>query len=206
MLKGRAPTEARRLIEEIAGRSYDSSHGRGRLCLMRRALLQLGAEVRERAAEPILLLVGSLAWGFGRRSANWRTRWVPAMLSDYELTNASVTDICSITISAGSVAGFEALIAASPRIPGPGYAFGTKLLYFAGFEVRGPSPRPLILDRKVREGLADACKWPRAYGAARSPEYYSRYLELAERWASGLGIRPDGIEYLLFKDSSSQSC
>ena len=80
---------------------------------------------------------------------------------------------------------------ASNRVPELGVAFGSKFLYFAGFESGGPPPRPLILDGKVAKGL----------GRKPSLDWYGEYLDLLYSWAASPGwqaSRVHGIEMAMF--------
>ena len=85
------------------------------------------------------------------------------------------------------------------KIKGLNMAFGTKLLYFAGYTTER-RPRPLILDKRVRRALqvvAPGTVPPK--GTVWSSDYL-RYLKLAETWADDLvwHQNPDVVEYGLF--------
>lgn len=86
------------------------------------------------------------------------------------------------------------------RIFGLSYAFGTKLLYFAGYTSGCPGPRPLVLDANVLSALHDAGTGILALGGVQSADYL-RYLELAESWAADPTWEegtPEIVEYGLF--------
>ena len=100
----------------------------------------------------------------------------------------------------GAAEGWSALFDPPSKLRYLSASFGTKLIHFAGWRRTG-APRPLILDRNVAAGLADAgIRVPGVWTGT----WYLEYLRLAERWAEELGWlsedgpRSDAIEYTLF--------
>jgi hypothetical protein len=78
-----------------------------------------------------------------------------------------------------------------------GPAFGTKPLYFCGYDVTTVGVKPLILDSYVATAINRLCgsDWP---DAGFSVSQYCQYLELADRWATAWAASPDVIERVLF--------
>jgi hypothetical protein len=79
-----------------------------------------------------------------------------------------------------------------------GPAFFTKIIYFAGYDVR-VIPNPLILDRYVAAAIRDLADldWPRTWNW--TPWQYEQYLMLATDWASCWGTQADVVERTLFE-------
>ncbi|MEX1100866.1 MAG: hypothetical protein WD739_11565 [Actinomycetota bacterium] len=136
------------------------------------------------------LLLATFLWGFGNASANRRATIVPKALAR---ENDGV--ISRLFERARTSTGTDAARALHrgdrDHVPELGIAFGSKFLYFAGFESGGPVPRPLILDEKVAAFLG------------RKPDvgWYGEYLELMYRWAQTPGwrvSRVDAIEMAMF--------
>lgn len=83
------------------------------------------------------------------------------------------------------------------RLHNLGPSFGTKFLYFAGFDRSHGDRQPLILDQYVALALNRLCglNWPK-HGWATSQ--YAEYLDLAHSWAGAWQVSPDVIERVLF--------
>jgi hypothetical protein len=90
-------------------------------------------------------------------------------------------------------------------------AYGTKLLYFAGYRT-AHSPRPLVLDARVRRSLVDLTKrqqWseivpPQPQMVWR--DSYLRYLNVAECWAEAMSVDDsDVVEFGLFEPKIPRS-
>lgn len=137
-----------------------------------------------------------MAWGFGATNVRWPAH--QAILSDPP--RSEIEGIVEAVQTNGAEAGWRALYG-HHRIAGLGYAFGTKLLYFAGYTSGCPGPRPLILDANVLSALHDAGTGILASGGVRRADYLA-YLRLASQWAADSSW-PAGtaevVEYALFE-------
>ena len=111
--------------------------------------------------EPVVeLFLAVMAWGFGTK-----VRWPhQRMMLTSPIPKDKVIEIIRNTRDDGAGAGRTAF-RTDQHVPGLGPAFGSKLLYFAGYG-RSPKPWPLILDDNVltalnhREtGLGEAFKY-----------------------------------------------
>ena len=146
-------------------------------------------------ADPVDLFLMAMAWGFGKNGFGpHRTQKI--MQSD--CADEKIAAIVAATRHDGAAAGWTALLT-THKIKHLNMAFGTKLLYFAGYNTEH-RPRPLILDKRVRASLHELAPGTvPAKGLVRQADYL-RYLDLAEEWASDPTWRqqPDVVEYALF--------
>jgi hypothetical protein len=155
--------------------------------------------------DPVELFLAAMAWGFGSGPVRYpRQR---AMLvgptAAAAAAAANITHIVSQTQTVGAGAGWSALLT-SHKVDGLEMSFGTKLLYFAGYSINSPGPRPLILDKRVRAALVALQP-----GVVPPPpkkvfsHHYLAYLELAAQWATDprWNQSPDVVEYALFQEA-----
>ncbi|OZC33159.1 hypothetical protein [Gordonia polyisoprenivorans] len=150
--------------------------------------------VHDRAAgDPVELFLLAMAWGYG--TIGYGPTRVRKILSQTD-SRAKLADIVVATRAGGAEAGWIALLR-QHRIKGLGMAFGTKLLYFAGYSCQS-RPRPLILDQFVRRALHQLIDPVMPVKTIVRLDDYLRYLEVAEYAASQLG-EPDVLEYALFE-------
>lgn len=148
--------------------------------------------------DPVELFLATMAWGFGSTNARWPKQ--SSMLSSPP--RRRIQAIVKAVQKDGAEAGWRALFAEKTKVSGLGYAFGTKLLYFAGYKFT-QTQRPLILDWNDKIALLDS-----GAGVCVHPEMwrsdYLDYIDLAEDWAkqitaSGNEIESDVVEYALFE-------
>ncbi len=145
--------------------------------------------------DPVDLFLMAMVWGYGR--TGYGPSRTSAVLSQPD-AEEKIGKVVEETRNNGAAAGWEALLQ-THQIKGLGMSFGTKLLYFAGYE-SGHTPRPLILDQVVRASLQEVRPGTvPATGMVREADYI-RYLQLAEDWAADPAWRqqPDVVEYGLF--------
>jgi len=157
------------------------------------------AFVHDRASgDPLTLFLAAMAWGFG--TTGYGATRVAKILSHPEAAT-KLERIVSVVQTDGAGEGWGELLDPSrSKIPRFGMAFGTKLLYFAGYHAPTVGPRPLILDMFVRrslERLSDTMP-PARSTVWRS--HYLGYLKAAEDWAANpqWNATPETVEFALF--------
>jgi hypothetical protein len=102
-------------------------------------------------SDPAALFLLAMAWGFGRTTVRW-PRQVKMLTPPFP--ESAIAAIVRRVSEQGAAAGWSELWGQN-HVEGLGAAFGTKLLYFAGYMTCPLTPRPLILDANVRRALND---------------------------------------------------
>lgn len=165
-------------------------------------------EVAKRATEPrgaAQTYVAAAVWGSGTSPLEVARRGRALASSAAALTSGTVGERLAKAVavlldpSGGPVAAYDALHGLGEfRVAGIGPSYGTKVLYFAGFDRVEGHLQPLILDKNVVAALNRLCAvgwastgWPTVQ--------YRQYLDLAHRWADEWGTpHSDVVERTLF--------
>jgi hypothetical protein len=162
----------------------------------RRAVFRVG----ERAAEPLgaaRTLVAADVWGTGTRGLG-RVRRLRVFDHDADEVGDRLAAAVRILGADGPVKAYAYLHGDNRNlIRHLGPSFGTKFLYFAGYDSVPGGRQPLILDQYVALALNQMCglSWPTL---GWSTQQYAEYLNLAHSWASEWHTSPDVIERVLF--------
>jgi len=155
--------------------------------------------------DPVELFLAAMAWGYGAKGPRFQKNLLTPPYPQQKLA-AIVNETRDLGASAGWIALFD-----SNHIGGLAMSFGTKLLYFAGYEAGAPGPRPLILDQYVQKALFEIGRqmpecgitMPEWKGSRRTARltHYVEYLHLAEVWAADGAWQgsPEAVEYCLFR-------
>lgn len=148
------------------------------------------------------LFAAAAVWGTGT-AGRGRVRRLRVFEQDPESVGERLARARGLLKSCGPLEAYEFLHGRRNAIPNLGPSFGTKVLYFAGYEAC-PGPRPLILDQYVTIALNRLCHCDWSTTGGWSTTQYGEYLDLAGRWAAEWGTKPDVIERILFSVGKSQ--
>lgn len=163
-----------------------------------RAFIHAYAKAHQDDAVALFLL--TMAWGFA--GVNYGPYRTEAMLAQPDAPG-NLEHIVTEVRTKGAAAGWAALFGPR-RVRGLNIAFGTKLLYFAGYHAPECADlRPLILDDRVRWSLYDLKRGtvpPPGSTLKTNKTHYLRYLNLAKEWAADpiWSQGPDVVEFGLF--------
>jgi hypothetical protein len=137
-----------------------------------------------------------MVWGTGT-AARERTRRLRVFANSSDEVCDRLASAISVLRSNGAVAAYRCLHGDGGSIRYLGPSFGTKFLYFCGYDSAYGPLKPLILDRYVAGALNRLCgfEWP---DSAFSVSQYEQYLELVHAWATVWSTSPDVIERVLF--------
>lgn len=138
--------------------------------------------------------IAVMAWGFGKVGYG-PFRTVRSLATPD--ASGRLQRVARALHDGGAVKGYAQLGSRSDaRLNGLGPAFGTKFLAFA--QPLGSHPRALILDETV-------ASWLEEQGIRLNPNVwsvrtYERYLGFMHQWAENLGISPDDLEFVIFRE------
>ena len=102
-------------------------------------------------ADPVTAFLWTMAWG--HNGANYGAARVNKIIANPN-TAADIAQIVALA-RAGSVQAAFMGLHGQFRLAGLGTSFGSKLIYFAGFDPSTDSTQPLILDSLVTQALAE---------------------------------------------------
>jgi hypothetical protein len=164
----------------------------------RQMVFDVGVDVRDPASTG-RLFVACAVWGTGTAGRE-RVRRLRVFQQDAPYGFEELWHGIALVRESGPVDAYAYLHGRKRnRVPHVGPAFGTKVLYFSGYEKSATSLRPLILDSRVATALNMLCgwSWPTLAGGW-TPSQYEQYLTVAHDWAKQWGTDPDVVEYVLF--------
>jgi hypothetical protein len=131
-----------------------------------------------------------MIWGYG--TVGYGAFRTARVLRENEGAADALARVAAIARDDGGPAAFEWL--ASHRLHRLGVAFATKFLFFCA-AMGGASPA-LVLDRLVRDWLADHAGW--SLRLDWRPDDYGSYVRTVSEWATELGVAPADAEMLMF--------
>lgn len=168
----------------------------GRRVIDRQAVFRIA----KRAADPLgaaQTLVAAVIWGTGS-VARGRIRRVRVFEQPIDVIGGHLATAVQMLGSQGASEAYAYLHGHSKNlVKHLGPSFGTKILYFCGYESSVAGLRPLILDRYVALALnrLGGLSWPEEGFTVSN---YEEYLYLGQAWASTWHTDPDVIERVLF--------
>ena len=151
--------------------------------------------------DSVRFLITAMAWGFG--TSPYGPYRVRSMLVDDDGKARLVGTLDDIVdnAAAGPRQGFGALWKnRRPRVPRLGTAFGTKVLYFAGYHASSPPPLIFDSDRVERKAPSQAIDSPlpnpQHYVTSKA---YEQYCEWCTDLAAAEQTTPVVVEWALFE-------
>jgi hypothetical protein len=162
---------------------------------------QPSRSVAERVADPMgaaQALVASAVWGTGN-AGRGRARRLRIFEGGWTTVGEKLAEVTAVLRERGPDAAYGRLHGQVNAVKNLGPSFGTKFLYFAGYDHAPGGRRPLILDQYVAKALNRLCgwDWPTTQGGWK-PAQYTLYLDTAHQWANEWATDPDVIERVLF--------
>jgi len=138
-----------------------------------------------------VLFVKTMMWGSGKSNGRGPRYTNQALEAGHVAKGMS--DIRRFLIDSNVVAAYHV------KISGVGEAFHTKLLWVVGLALPELTPKPLILDSRVRAGIqrlpeSDRNRLTSIRGAAKR---YMEYLAFCRKWVGKDG-EPEDAEYTLY--------
>lgn len=141
------------------------------------------------------LLLAAMVWGFGSIA------YGPSRTEKMLATTGVLSRLNRIVAAAQSspTAGYAALWHRGADITYLKSAMGTKLLYFAGYDLASASG-PLVVDANVLRALnhIEGVSFPK-YANQLTTAQYQKYIAHAEKWGRGAGAPSDAVECSLFE-------
>jgi hypothetical protein len=145
--------------------------------------------------------VAAAAWGSrAGREVGRRLRAFTDLTEDDRIRlGQKLAEVTALLGAEGSVTAYRALVHGDQRVPHIRTSFGTKYLYFAGYQRVADGARPLILDRNT--ALAVEYLTGRTCERRQAPTaVYRAYLNRLHRWAGAWDdCEPDVVERVLFE-------
>lgn len=156
------------------------------------------------------LVSGVFTWGAGKRAWIWPSRL--RRLSEDADNLERLRQLCIAAKTLSPLESYSLLRSSdwSTRVKGLGPSYGTKFLYFSGFDSRSDGDAPLILDKRVAASIRVFAsgvgeEFAPALDFNWSPLAYAEYVDLAReatpRVVQELGaneVSTDSIEFALF--------
>ena len=177
--------------------------------ITKQRLYEIANDVADGAPDEVVagFLIAVQAWGSGIKGLGgdgrgpWRTACglgLPSRSPDSPMPEERIQAIRNaVELSRSDVRkAWGTLYYGAGHIPKWGESFFTKLMHAAGYE-HSTKPWPLILDKRVRERLADV-----EHSVGGGVSGYLAYLKKAHDWAKDWGITPAHVEYALFHRST----
>ena len=152
-----------------------------------------------RASEPLGAIhtyVAAAVWGAGTRARSV-TREIRVVADNSEDPGERLSAAVRTMLGSGPLQAYRELHGRGNVIKGLGPSFGTKVLYFSGYDRVTGDQQPLIFDQYVAAALNQLCglSLPDAQWTTKQ---YEDYLDVAHDWAHQWKTEPDVVERVLF--------